>query len=61
MKKKDAFALTDFVAKHDDFVSQEDWFEFSGMVLDLVIEEANRRGYAAELAEKYPWMFRVAS
>jgi len=59
MKKAEAFKIAKFAEEHYDYVSQEDWFDFCDMVLGMVVEEANGRGYARELVEKHPALFQV--
>ena len=61
MKKKDAFEIVEFVEQHFDYVGQDDWFDFCDKVLGIVVNEANRYGYAKDLAKRFPSMFRVAS
>ena len=61
MKKKDAFAIVEFIEAHYDIVGQEDWFDFCDMLLGTVVSDANGHGYAQELAKKFPAMFSIAS
>lgn len=59
MRKVEAYRIIEFIEDHFDMVDQEEWFEFCGMVLDLIAHEANDRGpkAARELAEDFPDLF----
>lgn len=59
MKKVEVLNFIDFIEEHYDVVDQEDWFTLQNMILDVCIKEANNRGYAKELAEKYPYFFET--
>lgn len=57
MNKTTAFEICDFIQQHYDAVWQEDWFELQEILLNAVVVDANRGGYAKALVEKYQHFF----
>ena len=60
MNKADAIKVVSFIEEHYDYVSQEDWFEMCEMLMGMVVDSANKRGWAKELCERFPYMFARA-
>ena len=60
MDKSNAEKVLEFVENHYDYVSQEEWFDFCDMLLGMIVDSANKKGWAAELVENYPSFFRQA-
>ena len=58
MDEANAAKVLDFIEKHYDFISQQDWFEFCDMLMGMAAESANRDGWAEGLAERHPKFFR---
>lgn len=62
MTRNQARKLIEFIRRHYDYVSQEDYFAFCDLVLDAVVHDANQQRFADKLAMEYPDMFEsVAS
>lgn len=57
MTKDTAFTICEFIINHYDTVWQEDWFELQAILLEAVVNDANERGYAKSLAQKFPCFF----
>ena len=57
MTKNQALGFVDFICRHYDYVSQEDYFVLCDLILQAVVHDANQKGFARELAAKYPDMF----
>ena len=63
MREEEAYRVIDFIIAHYDMVSQEEWFEFCDMVLNLIAHQARAQGsaFAANLANDYPELFSASS
>ena len=59
MGKTDSIAICNFIEKHYDYVSQEDWFELCDLLLEIVVRDANKNGYSAQLVKEFPEFFNV--
>lgn len=57
MTKAQACKLVEFIGRHYDSVSQEEYFDLCDMIFETVVHDANQQGYAAALAKKYPHFF----
>lgn len=57
MTKDTAVWICDFIIKNYDMVWQEDWYELQDVLLEAVIKDASRGGYARTLVDKYPCFF----
>lgn len=58
MTKAQANEIMEFITRHYDYVSQEDYFTLCDMLLATIIDDANKGGYAKSLVEKFPYFFR---
>jgi len=59
MTKKQAVKIIEFIRWHYDCVSQEDWFDFCDMVIEAIVQSANKGGYARSLTDMYPDFFEM--
>lgn len=60
MDKQQAIEIIEFIRHHYDCVSQESWYDFCDMVIEAIVQSANRGGYAGSLVRSYPEWFGVA-
>ena len=58
MTKGQASQILEFIARHFDYASQEDYFTLCDMLLATIADDANKGGYAKSLVEKFPFFFR---
>ena len=59
MTKTDANNILDFIRRHYDMVSQEDWFDLCDMLIEVIGNDANRSTWGRKLAEENPDFFKV--
>lgn len=58
MTKGQANQILEFIERHYDYVSQEDYFTLCDMLLATIVDDAIKGGYVKSLVEKYPYFFR---
>lgn len=57
MTKTQASKLSEFIVKHYDSVSQEEYFELCDIILEAIVHDANQQGYAKAIVSKFPQLF----
>ena len=58
MTKGQANQILEFIKRHYDCVSQEDYFTLCDMLLATIVDDAIKGGYVKSLVEKYSYFFR---
>ncbi|MGX8696349.1 MAG: hypothetical protein ACSW8D_08195 [Prevotella sp.] len=57
MTKAQANKLSEFIVRHYDSVSQEEYFELCDIILQAIVHDANQQGWAKSIAIRFPQLF----